>query len=144
MTMPHDADEELLGYETEQEETAPLPIEPVPVRAVEPVVTVPTVAQHLTCRTVVLADASPVQILAQDPLRTRAQIVVKGANDVVLCHSITQAQDAGNADPTLARPNGAILPGGGPVFTVTATGPVWLVGNTFPTRVGLILERRSA
>lgn len=145
--MPYEPGEELLEYQTEQEDVpepaAPGP--PVEVRVCDPVVTVPTVPQHITCKTVVLSDATPVQILALDPLRTRAQLVVADTNDVVLCHSVTQAQNPNNADPTLARPDGTIIPGTltAPV-EVDATGPAWLVANTFPTRVGLIIERRGA
>lgn len=140
-------DEPLLDYETEQDsDPGPLFPTPVPVHVCEPVVTVPTVPQHVTCRTVVLTADQPVQqILAQDPLRVRAWLLPKIDNNVVLCHSVSQAQDPNNADPTLANPNGAVV-----MASLTAPVPVagtqamWLAGNTFPTHVGLIIERRSA
>ena len=146
--MPYeDTGEELLEYQTEQEDAGPVvPGPPVAVHVCEPVVTVPTVAQHLTAVTRVLTAAQPyAQILAQDPLRARAQVMVKGTNDVVLCHSIGQAQDPNNLDPTLVAPDGAVVPGGfdGPVPLET-TQPVWVVANTFPTAVSVLIERRTA
>lgn len=149
MTMPHELgdDDELLDYQTEQEDAPePVqPIEPVPVHVCEPVVTVPTVAQHVTFRTVTLTAANPVQqILNLDPLRIRAWLLPKIDNNVVLCHSISQAQDPANADPMLTAPNGAYVSAAltAPV-PIPGTAPVWCVGNTFPTRVGLIIERRG-
>jgi hypothetical protein len=144
MTMPHEAGEELLEYETEQEETGPLPIEPILVHAVEPVITVPTVAQHITCRTIVLDANTPwAQLLPQDPLRVRARIFTI-TNGVVICHSVSQAQDLNNTtDQTFATPNGCLISSGVSAI-IEGTQQLFVATSKFPTRVGLIIERRSA
>lgn len=144
--MPHEPDSELLEYETEQEDPGPVqPIDPLPVHVCAPVVTVPTVSQHVTTRTVLLTTANAVQqILPQDPLRVMAWLLPKIDNNVVLCHSLTQAQDPANADPALAAPNGALVSAAlTAAIPVPGTQAMWMAGNTFPTRVGLIIERRT-
>src|SRR4051812_44129767 len=117
MTMPYEPGDELLEYETEQDDPGPVqPVEPVPVHVCAPVVTVATVPQHLTALSRVLTAAQPfVQLLAQDPLRVRATVLVSGANKVVLCHSLGQAQDPNNLDNTLANPDGAVITSAAPV-----------------------------
>lgn len=146
MTMPYETGgEELLEYQTEQDDPGPVqPLEPLPVHVCEPVITIATVSQHLTALSRVLTAAQPsAQILAQDPLRTRAQVLVVGANKVVLCHSLGQAQNPNNLDATLAAPDGAVLTSAYPV-PVETTQPVWVVANTFPTTVSVLIERRTA
>lgn len=138
--------DELLEYETEQDETPGpvMPIEPLPVHVCEPVVTIATVPQHLTTLSRVLTAAQPyAQILAQDPLRVRATVIVSGANKVVLCHSLPQAQNPNNLDATLAAPDGAVISSAATV-PVQTTQPLWVVANTFPTTVSVLIERRTA
>lgn len=144
----YEEENELLEYETEAEETPELvmPIEPIPVRVCEPVVTIETVPQHISTRTILLTAAQPVQeVLPHDPLRVCAWLLPKVDNNVVLCHSYQQAQDPANQDPTLANPSGAIISAAltAPV-RVSGTQRMWLVANTFPTHFGVIVERRSA
>jgi hypothetical protein len=101
-------DDDLLEYETEEDDDDGAPVQqiaPVPVHICEPVVTVETVPQHMTASTFVLNTSNPdqalVQILPQDPLRVRAVVIVHD-QPVVLCHSRSSANAAGNtvADPT--------------------------------------------
>lgn len=147
--MPEQPEHEdvLLDYETEADEAPAGVAEPIATKVCEPVVTVPTVAQHLTCSTVVLtSDAPYVQLLPLDPLRLRAQILLKGSKDIVICHSLAQAQDLANQASPLARPNGTIVSSG---FTtpvsIETTQPVWAVGDASAGNIllGLIVERRT-
>lgn len=143
--MPHEPGDELLAYETQHDAGPPVPIDPLPVHVCEPVVTIPTVPQHTTCRTVVLTSDQPyTQILPQDPLRVRAQLL-RGDNHFVICHSATQAQDPVNTTPASGATNGAYVTAtaSAPVV-VTGTQPLWVSTNVFPTTIGIITERRSA
>lgn len=107
-------DSEMLEYETEQDDddTPVMPIAPVPVSVCEPVVTVETVPQHLTCSTFVVntaaADTAIVQILPQDPLRVRAEIIVHD-QPVVICHSRASATAAANTVAGTPYPSGAYV-----------------------------------
>lgn len=146
MTMPHEPSDELLDYEAEQDdEPGPLFPEPVPIRACEPVITVPTVPQHVTFQTIVLTADEPVQrILDRDPLRVRALLMLADANDVVLSHTIQQAQSAQNVAANLPTPAGAIVPHGlATPVELTGTQSVWASAATYPTRIGLVVERRT-
>jgi hypothetical protein len=147
MTTPYEPGEELLAYQTEQADPPEpaQPIEPVPVHVSEPVVTVATVPQHVTCRTITLTSSQPyAQLLPQDPLRTRASIL-RGDNHFVICHSAIQAQDPVNTTPASTSTNGAYVTAtaSAPVV-VTGTQALWVATNVFPTTVGLIVERRGA
>ncbi len=109
----YDDDSEMLAYEVEQSEDAPvLPVAPVPVSVCEPVVTVETVPQHLSASTFVLstatADQAVVQILPQDPLRARAVIIVHD-QPVILCHSRASASAAANTVTNTPDPSGAFV-----------------------------------
>jgi hypothetical protein len=138
----HD-DSELLEYETETQEPTG-PITPIPVEICEPVVTVPTVAQHVTAYTLVLTATTPyTELMTQDPLRVRARIFTI-TNGVVICHSLQQAQDPANTgDANFTAPNGALI-ASGVSFMIEGTQRMWVSTSKFPTRVGVIIERRSA
>lgn len=137
-------DNEILEYETEAHEP-PEHISPIPVSVCEPVVTVATVPQHTSFRTFVLTTDNPTaQILPLDPLRVAA-LVSSPDNDVVLSGSRSQAGDKANvSDSTLARPNGGLLPKAltAPV-PISSTDAVWVSGPTYPSRVWVVITRRT-
>lgn len=146
--MPHQPeDNELLDYQTEQgdEPQHVQPIEPVPVHVCEPVVTIETVPQHVSCYTITLTQDMPyAQVLPLDVLRVRASLL-RCDNHFVLCHSLGQAQDANNSTTGSTVTNGALI-------TATFNAPVpvsgvqemWVATNVFPTNIGVIVERRDA
>lgn len=152
MSMPEES--ELLEYETEQPGPAPLPA--VAVYVTEPVVTVPTVAQHLTTFTVVVATGTSGaigaggagmtgvdQLLPEDPLRVRATVWASD-NPVVLCHSIQQAADKSNQVASVPNPNGTYLPVALPVV-LSGTAQMFVAATTSTAaRVSVVVERRSA
>lgn len=143
----NEPDDELLEYETEAEEedARPLPIDPVPVKISEPVVTVETVPQHVSMFTLTLTAETPMlPLLPLDPLRVSAQ-VLRVDNHFILCHSLQQAMDPLNITPAATDANGALVTAtfNAPV-PVRGTQAVWVATRVFPTRVGVIVERRSA
>lgn len=121
------------------------PVAPIPVVLGDAVVTNEVYPQHITFYTLVLTAAAPRSDLAGlDPLRTGLAVRALD-HDVVLCHSLQQAQDTANLDVTLAAPNGAILSSSETAPTyLRATPHMWVVANTYPTRVTVIAERRAA
>lgn len=137
---------ELLAYESEQDHpVAVLPIDPVPVRVCDPVITVVTVPQHMTTYTVVVAAGTSTavsQLLPLDLFRVRATILV---NDqaVVICHSQTQAQDPSNVVAAVPNPSGAYVPAGANLV-ITGSQQMWVAATgATPARVTVISERRS-
>lgn len=135
--------------EVELEQHSPEPVQdivPVPVKVIDPVVTEQTIAQHINTYTVVLTSAEPVkELIPLDPLRAMA-IIISLDHDIVLCHSMQQAQDPANADTSLVNPNGAVISvaGGYPFYIPLETiQRMYVAGNTFPTRVSVILKRRT-
>lgn len=138
-----DHEDQVLEYETEQH--APEEMTAVPVCIADPVVTVPVVPQHTSFRTVVLTSDDPVrQILPLDPLRVSAT-VISPDNDAVLAGSKSQASDKANlSDTTLARPNGTLLPkaltAGMPI---SSTDAVWVAAATYPSRISVLITRRT-
>lgn len=145
----YEEENELLEYETEAEETPELvqPIEPIPVHVCEPVITVATVPQHVSCTTVIVAtgaDGGVEQILPQDPLRVRAQIIVSDM-PVVLCHSRPQAGSTSNQVASVPNPSGAYLPVATSPVAIQGTQPMYVAATSAtPARVTVIAERRSA
>lgn len=145
-----DHEDELLEYETEAdtEPTPVLPVDPVPVKVCDPVVTVETVPQHATCTTFVLdtdLGVGVVQILPQDVLRVRAVVWIAGVDDpsVILCHSRNQAQDAANVAANTPRPSGALLTPGYPI-TVHGAQELWAAATSATaSRLSVIAERRT-
>lgn len=145
-------DDELLEFETENDEAPEpvMPIAPVPVKVCEPVVTVPTVAQHLSATTLVVSTAAGaekmLQVLSLDPLRTRATLIIHD-QPVVLCHSRSQAQSAANVLAGAPRPDGAYVYAAvdKPVTLVIETTQELWVAATFdqPARVSVLQERRT-
>jgi hypothetical protein len=141
-----DEDSEILEYETEQTEQA-FEIQPIPVCVSEPVVTVATVPQHVSCTTIVVAtgtDGGVEQILPQDPLRVRAQIIVSDM-PVVLCHSRPQAGSSSNQVASVPNPSGAYLPVSVSPVVIQGTQPMYVAATSATAaRVTVIAERRSA
>lgn len=134
----------LLEEETEQVDDAP-PIAPIPVVLADAVVSNEVYPQHVNCYTLVLTATAPTAVLAAlDPLRTG--LIVRSLDyDVVLCHSLQQAQDAANLDITLAAPNGAVISSVATRPTYLRSTPqMWIVANRYPSRVTVIAERRAA
>lgn len=141
-----DQENEVLEYEGEQDhDELVLPIAPIPVVVCEPVVTVPTVPQHVTTYTVVVATGTSTavsQLLPLDLLRVRATILV---NDqaVVICHSQTQAQDPSNVVAAVPNPSGAYVPAGSNVV-ITGSQQMWVAATSATAaRVTVISERRT-
>lgn len=142
-----DSQDVLLAHETEQDYEHPQqPIAPIPVTVADAVVTLPLIGQHSSVYTVVLTTTNPIaELVGLDPLRLGVSVWVLD-HDVVLCHSEAQANDSRNQDTALARPNGAVLStsGGFPTaIPINSTQQLWVVGNTFPSRVSVIVNRRS-
>lgn len=148
-----DENEELLEHQTEAD-TDPghvLHIDPVPVVVREPVVTVATVAQHITTETHVVStaddDKGRVQLLAQDPLRVRATIIVHD-QPVVICHSRTAAYARANMEAGTPHPVGAYVQANPDMpaapIVVEGTQELWVVATwEAPARVSVISERRT-
>ncbi len=139
-------EKELLQTETEVDDgPGPvLPMVPIPVTVCEPVVSVPTVAQHISFHTVALADGDAYrQLLPLDALRVSA-LVQAFDQDVVLTNSRSQAQSAANTVANLPNPDGAILPKANTSPTLlTTVAEVWVTAQTLPARVSVIVTRRS-
>lgn len=142
------SDELLIEHETEQHEgvdTAPVP--PLKTVVVDSVVVAPIIPQHVQCYTLVLTADDPIQVLLeQDALRTNA-IAIALDHDVVLSHSFQQASDEANQINTLLRPNGSVITNAGgfpPYLPLDTTAKMWVVGNTFPSRVSVVVKRRTA
>ena len=145
-------EDEMLEYETEQDETPLPPIPPVPVYACEPVVTVETVPQHMSAYTFVMsttnADQAVQQILPQDPLRVQALIIVHD-QPVVICHSKNSAAAAANTAAGTLAPSGAYVS----ADPTTPSAPIPIPGvqevwaaATYgePARISVFAYRRSA
>lgn len=148
-TDPVHDENDLLEYQTEADEPDPEAAAAVPVVVDEPVVTIPTVPQHMTAYTLVVeaddAAGGVAELLPQDPLRVRAQIIVND-EPVILCHSRTQALDSRNTVASVPNPSGAYIPDGiGFPIEITATDRMWIAAtSTNPARVSVITERRSS
>lgn len=142
--MPDECDDILLDNATEQfEEVDVAQVLPIPVVLAEAAVTEPIYPQHMTAYTIVLTATTPTQELAPlDSLRT-GLIIRSLDHDVVLCHSINQANDPSNFDVALAFPNGAVLRNGDRPTYLRSTPRMWVVGNSYPSRVTVIAERRA-
>lgn len=145
----YDDDDQLLEYETEADEELPVIPDPVPVCVKEPVVTVETVPQHVTCYTVVVdtdVEQGVAELLPQDALRVRATVIVND-QPVVICHTRPQALDGSNRVASVPNPNGAYVPAGPTLSTpvvIHGTQQVWLAGTSAtPARVSVVVERRS-
>ena len=146
-------DDELLQYETESdiedERAVAAAAEPVPVRLDEPVVTVPTRAQHATCYTLQLeSDVERyVELLPADPLRSRALVIVND-QPVVICDSRAQAGRADNQAVGTPAPSGAYVPASSTLSTqveIFTTAQMFVAATSAsPARVTVITERRSS
>lgn len=149
--MTYEDDEQLLEYQTEADDDEfPVIPDPVPVCVKEPVVTVETVPQHVTCYTVVVdtdVDQGVAELLPLDPLRVRATVIVSD-QPVIICHTRPQAQDGSNRVASVPNPNGAYIPASPTLSTpvpIHGTQQMWVAGTTTdPARVSVIVERRSA
>lgn len=152
----HDDDDELLEYQTEtDDDPAPvLPVDPVPVRVCEPVVTIETVPQHVTMITHVVQitasdpDRAIRQLLPLDPLRVRAIVQVHD-QPAVLCHSRNQAQSADNIVAATPAPQGVWVEAaaGVPSYPLVIHGgsEMWVAATSATaTRVSVIVERRTS
>lgn len=147
-------DDELLDYQTEADagearDLAAVAAEPVPVCVYDTVVTVPTVPQHATCYTLKLDadDVRYVELLPEDPLRTRALIMVHD-QPVVICNSRAQANSASNQAAGVPDPTGAYIPASAAAstrFELRSTNQFFVAAtSTDPARVTVIAERRTA
>lgn len=149
-------DNELLEYETEADagEAADAAAvaaagEAVKVRLDEPIVTVPTVSQHATCYTLVLDSDNEryVELLPEDPLRSRALVIVND-QPVVICSSRAQASSTANQVTSVPDPTGAYVPASSALSTTLelfTTAQMFVAATgTDPARVTVIAERRSA
>lgn len=147
MTQSYDSGEAFLVHETEApEDVETESITPIPV-VVSNAVTVNTItAQNLVTSTYVLTETQPIaQIAELDPLRTGLYMMSLD-DHVVLCHSLQQAQDPNNQSVGLDNPNGFVLLRSSSALTllpVKTTQPLWVVGNSFPSRVSVLIERRT-
>jgi hypothetical protein len=144
--MPFDSDDILLEHETGAPVDAVVQdITPIPVIVMDGVVTSQIRPQSATASTYVLTATQPIaQIATLDPLRT-AMTIVSIDQSVVLCHSLQQAQDPANQVVNIPNPNGLMVPGSAtlPLYLSTeTTQELWIVGNTFPSRVAVWIERR--
>jgi hypothetical protein len=138
--MSYPEDSEIIEYEGEHHGAAPLPSVSVCVDGT--VVNTPAVPQHGVFRTFVLTADNPyLQVLTRDDLRVAARITIM-ENTAVLCSSRAQAMSPSNTDVTLARPNGAAVSATLPV-PIDTTDELWVVGNTYPTRVSVLITRRA-
>lgn len=138
---------EMLEYEVEADEpeTPVMPISPIPVSVCEPVVTVETVPQHMTCYTVVVdtddVDAGIKELLPLDALRVRATIIAHTA-EAIICHSRSQAQDPANTVTNVPNPSGFLLSIDTPLV-LTGTQQMWVAATSSAARrVSVIVERR--
>lgn len=149
--MSYERDNEMLEYETEVEQPEPLgEIAPIPVQVCESVLTVPTIPQHANTYTIVLSTAtnngygSGVDILlVQDPLRVKATVMTID-QPVVVSHSQTQANSSSNQAATVPNPSGAYLPITTPLVIATTQEMFVAATSATPTRISVIVERRSA
>lgn len=92
--------------------------------------------------TIVLTARYPVrQLLPLAPSREYA-IIQAFDNDVVLCDSEGQAQDAANADAALAAPQGALV-ATGVVLPLRNRNAVYVTASEFPSRVSVIAAYRD-
>lgn len=138
-----DQERELLEYQTETIDED-LAAAAVPVVVAEPVVTVPTVAQHVDTYTVVVDTdvAKFAELLPLDPLRLSAQIIASDAA-IVLCHSRAQATDTRNQVANVPNPVGAYIPTG-VVVDVPGTQQMFAAATSATAaRVTVIVARRS-
>jgi hypothetical protein len=118
----------------------------IPVEITHPVTTVATVAQHITCQTIVIASGDTQggvwALLPLDPLRVRA-VILSVDQDVVICHTRPQAQASGNTGSSVPNPSGAYLPKT-TMLTLNGTQEMWVAATSAtPTRVSITVERRS-
>lgn len=148
--------DELLEYQTEADageaaDAAALAAdaEPIPVCVYDPVVTIGTVSQHATCYTLqVDSDLRTryVELLPEDPLRTRAVIIVND-QPVVICDSRAQAGSPSNQVTGVPDPTGAYIPASAALSTqleILSTNQFFVAATTAdPARVTVIAERRT-
>lgn len=140
-----DQEDELLEYEGDQEHDAPTVLtEAIPVVVCDPVVTVPTVPQHITAYTVVVSTTGPevMELLPLDLLRVRATVIVSD-QPVVICHSQGQAQDPSNQVASVPNPSGAYIPAG-TQLVITGSQQLFVAAvQGVSSRVSVLVERRS-
>jgi hypothetical protein len=99
-------------------------------------------ALHFSLLTFALiANARPIKILEEDPLRADA-IIISADAPCVLCHSYTQASAPQNVTAGLAAPDGFYLNTGTGVV-LSGTAAVWAVGPT-ATRISVGVNRRRS
>lgn len=146
-------EDEMLAYEVEDDadDTPVMPIDPVPVRVCEPVVTVETVPHHMSASTFVLSTSTPdeavVQILPQDPLRVKA-IVMVNDQPVVIAHSRSSAAAPQNVVTGTPSPSGAYVFASATVSSAPIQIPgvqeVWVAATVAgPARVSVLAYRRT-
>lgn len=87
--------------------------------------------------TVVLTAAFPVRLLLPLARNREWALVQAFDNDVVLCDSQGQAQDAANADSALAAPQGGLV-ATGVVLPLRNRNEVYVTASVFPSRVSVI------
>ena len=144
----YDSNETLLAHETEAPNAQPIAdVTPIPVAVIDAVTVTRVFPQHSSAYTLVLTATQPVQQICDlDPLRHQITLCAVD-HDIVLCHSLQQAQDAANQATNIPNPNGFVITnaaGFPPFLRIESTGPLWVVGNSFPSRVSAFVERRTA
>lgn len=114
-----------------------------PKHASAPVITEEAGPQTFETSAYVFATGAanvPQQVLVDSPLRRSALISITGAAVVRLCHSKGQADDVTKYGA--ASTSGAPVQGPAAPFQVTATGQLWVVGESAATafNVGVISQ----
>lgn len=118
-------------------------ITPVPVHVIADDTAVQQLPPHMDVRayTVVITAANPVpEVLSQD--HTREYAVLQALdNQVVLCSSKSDAQNAGNTVVGLPNPAGAVL-AVGIAIPVKGTSHMRVAAAVYPSRVSVIAGYR--
>jgi hypothetical protein len=90
-------------------------------------------------RTYNISANNPAYVAGYDPNRTEMRIsVITGP--VVLCDSLSAANDSANNTGTLANPNGRVLPQGNAEYILIGPGPVYFAAPA-NTQVSVTVTR---
>lgn len=94
----------------------------------------------LRTRTLILTTDNPIQdLLPQSEARCEAWLIQCGDNDVIVCHTKSQASAPSNQVATPPNPSGALIVKGiaFPV-PITTNDRTWVTAAAFPTRVSVV------